>query len=86
MNLQFSKKFAKQRLKLTKGEKLRVKKILRLFEQCPRHPLLKNHKLKGPQEGRRAISAGGDLRLIFEEYENYTLVLFLSVGSHNQVY
>ena len=59
---------------------------IEIFQKDPCHPTLKNHKLKGKFKDRRAISAGGDIRLIFEEYENYTLVLFLSVGSHNQVY
>lgn len=36
--------------------------------------------------GKRAISVMGDMRIIFEEFNDYTLVLMLDVGTHNQVY
>ena len=82
MKIDFGKRFIKQYAKLSEKKKDRVDETILLFELNTTHPKLKNHALKG----KRAISAGGDMRLIFQEYEGYTLVLFLEVGSHNQVY
>lgn len=86
MIIKFDKKFKKQYDKLQAKEKDRVDKALNLFKENTTHKKLRNHTLKGKRKEERAISAGGDLRLIFKEYEIYTLVLFLDVGSHNQVY
>lgn len=86
MKINLGKNFIKQYAKLKSKEKDRVDKALLSFKDNPYSKELKNHALKGKMEGRRAISAGGDLRLIFIEEEKYTLILFLEVGSHNQVY
>lgn len=45
---------------------------------------LYDHGLKGGKLGLRAFSIGGDLRVIYSETE--TQIIFLDVGSHNQVY
>jgi mRNA-degrading endonuclease YafQ of YafQ-DinJ toxin-antitoxin module len=34
----------------------------------------------------RAISAGGDLRIIFMEENNYEVIHLIRIGTHNQVY
>lgn len=86
MTLNYTKKFRKQFKLLQKKDQKSVEKAIRLFEQDPKNPKLRNHALKGKMKDKRSISAGDDLRLIFREYKNYTLVLFLKVGSHNQVY
>lgn len=86
MKIEFSRTFEKQYAKLRSQEKNKVDHVISSFQDNPYDPILKNHSLKGEMKGRRAIAAGGDLRLIFREYEKYTLVLFLEVGSHNQVY
>jgi mRNA-degrading endonuclease YafQ of YafQ-DinJ toxin-antitoxin module len=36
--------------------------------------------------GKKAISINSDLRIIFEEFDDYTLVVFLDLGTHNRVY
>lgn len=86
MNLDYHKNFRKGFEKLRPGEKKRVNEALHLFALNPYNPRLRNHALRGKMKDKRAIWAGGDLRLIFREYEKYTMVLFLSVGSHNQIY
>lgn len=60
--------------------------MLRKFERDPFDPILKNHALTGKFLGQRAFSVTGDIRIVFEEYNNYILVLVLDVGTHNQVY
>jgi len=86
MKVDYHKGFKKEFKKLRVGEKKRVMEALMLFKNTPYDPCLKNHALKGEKKGRRAIWAGGDLRIVFKEYNDYVFVLFLQVGSHNQVY
>lgn len=86
MILNYHRQFQKDYLKLRKNEKERVNEAIKRFKKDPYDPILRNHILKGEIKDRRVICAGGDLRLIFREYQKYTFVLFLGVGSHNQVY
>ncbi len=86
MIIDFHKDFSKQLIKLAPNQRMKVATVLRLFEKNPHDPQLKNHALHGELKGNRAISAGGDLRLVFREENNYEVVVFLSVGTHNQVY
>lgn len=78
--------FRKSLRKLTKDQKLSVAKALRTFEVNPFDPSLLNHKLKGRQNGLRSFSSGHDLRIIFKEEKNYTIVLLIKIGTHDQVY
>ena len=86
MTIKYAKSFWKNYVKLTSKKQSKVKKTIALFQIDTHHPSLRNHPLQGDMQGRRSISAGGDLRLVFRDYEKYTVVLFLDVGSHNQVY
>jgi mRNA-degrading endonuclease YafQ of YafQ-DinJ toxin-antitoxin module len=52
----------------------------------PFHPALKNHGLTGKLRGLRAISAGYDLRVVYEEEGGHATVLLLNTGTHNKVY
>lgn len=45
---------------------------------------LHDHALTGRLSGKRAFSVAGDIRVIYVELEN--MIVFLDVGSHNQVY
>lgn len=86
MEIVYHKHFENTFLKLNSKQQDQVDKTITLFRQNHHDPRLRNHALHGKQKGKRAISAGGDLRLIFIEMNNYELVFFLSVGTHNQVY
>ncbi len=72
--------------KLQKHQKISVTDAVDLFRKHPFSPSLKNHPLKGSAKGARSISAGFDLRIIFEEEDHYMIVLMLAVGSHEKVY
>lgn len=37
-------------------------------------------------KGKRAFSVTGDMRIIFEEFDDYVLVIMLDIGTHAQVY
>ncbi len=86
MQIDFHKNFNKSYAKLSTKQKQHVKKIIELFKQNPHDTILKNHALHGKLQGHRAISAGGDLRLVFEEEGNYERIEFSLVGTHAQVY
>jgi len=86
MEVQYHKDFLKRFKKLDKKLKIKVVETIELFSKNPLEQSLKNHQLKGSLKHLRAISVTGDMRIIFEQFDNYTLVVMLDVGTHNQVY
>ncbi len=80
------KKFAKSFKKLSTRKQEKVKKALYKFKENPFHEILNNHGLHGKYSGKRSISVGGDLRIIFEEKDEYLLVIMIEVGTHAQLY
>jgi len=58
------------------------------FEQFsidPNCQQLHNHQLIGKMKGLYSFSITGDIRVIYRWVDN-TTVLFMDIGSHNQVY
>lgn len=86
MEIRRHSNFKKRYGKLSKTLKEKVNLSIQRFFKNPRDPILKNHALSGVMAGKRAISVTGDVRIIFEEHDNYVLVMMLDVGTHNQVY
>lgn len=86
MQLKFHRHFKKSFEKLPKHLQTKVEETLQVFSRDPKNIQLKNHVLTGNLKGVRSISVTGDVRIIFEEFDNYTLVILLNVGTHNQVY
>lgn len=86
MKIYRHKKFKKAYQKLSPQLKERVNETLRQFIKNPYAKELHNHPLKGSMAGKRAIYAGFDLRIIFEEEYKYIVVYLIDVGTHNQVY
>ena len=80
------KSFRKSYVKLSERERKLVDDRLSLFREDPFHPDLKNHALKGALKGQRAISAGFDLRILYRQEGEHTVVYLLKTGTHNQVY
>jgi len=58
---------------------------IKLFQHDLHHPLLKDHALAGTHFGHRGFWITGDIRIIYERVSENE-VLFLDIGSHNQVY
>lgn len=86
-DIEFSKQFVKhyrKRIKQNKNLQKRFAKRLRLFKKDRQNPILRDHKLKGSKIGLRAFSITGDHRVVYKEFGNY--ILFLDIGTHNQVY
>lgn len=58
---------------------------IQLFKENPRNPILRDHGLTGKLCKLRSFSVGGDIRIIYQPISKDS-VLFLDIGSHNQVY
>lgn len=86
MQIQYHRQFEKRFAKLQPQIKQKVTATIQQFSKNPFDPKLRNHALVGRLAGQRAISVMGDMRIIFEEHDNYVLVVMLDVGTHNQVY
>jgi len=86
MDIVYHKNFIKSYEKLPPKQQDKIEQAIDLFQQNPHHSQLKNHALHGKEKGKRAIAAGGDLRLVFKEVNDYRKVIFFRVGTHNQVY
>ena len=82
----FTKKFQKQFDKLRVNEKDRVAACLEAFKVNPDLPSLRRHPLKGEFMDYMSISAGGDLRLHYYEKGDRITFVFVSVGTHSQLY
>lgn len=85
MKIRFQKSFTEQFSKLSKSQKQLVKDALELFGENPAHESLRNHPLKDKWSSYRSITADDDLRLHYRTLNEDT-VLFVAVGSHQQLY
>lgn len=86
MKIDYHKTFLKQYKKLGARDRKSVDEAIETFTKNPFTKSLENHPLFGNLVGKRSITAGYDLRILFEEENGYTMVYLLQVGSHNQLY
>ena len=86
MKIRYHKRFEKQFKKLPLKTKNKVIEVIEIFVSNPYDERLSNHSLKGALLGKKAISASFDIRIIFEEFDDYALVIFIDLGTHNRVY
>lgn len=86
MKIKYHKKFLKQFSKLPTKIQIAVEQTITIFQKDPSDPTLHNHRLSGQLKQQRSISVTGDIRIIFEEHDEYMIVIFLRVGSHSQLY
>lgn len=73
--------------RIAKNQKLTRKTAdrIELFRENPNNPILKNHSLKGEEKKFRAFSITGDSRIIYMQVSE-DHVIFLDIGTHNQIY
>jgi len=86
MEIKYHRKFIKELDKLNYLERDKIDKTISIFTQNPFDYRLRNHALNGFMSDRRSIWVDFKTRIIFREFENYTLVIFLEFGGHGQVY
>lgn len=63
----------------------KTKSRIKLFINDPQTPQLHDHALTGSKIGLRAFSITGDIRIIYQQASS-SIVRFLDIGTHNQVY
>lgn len=80
----FKKSYQKRIKNHPKLEK-RFKQRFDLFRKNSSDPTLKNHKLIGSKNEYMSFSITGDIRVIYLKLSP-NKILFLDIGSHNQVY
>ena len=86
MKIKYHRRFEKQFKKLSPKRKEKTLKTIELFIKNPLNRKLHNHSLTGILRNKRSISVSDDLRIIFEEFNNYTLIIFLNIGTHSRIY
>jgi len=63
----------------------RIEKQIALFEEDPKHPSLKTHKLASGLNNMWSISITMSIRMVYILIEE-GLALFVKIGPHDQVY
>ncbi len=86
MRVTYSEHFTRAFKKLSDAQKKAVQDTLAIFFEEPLHTSLKNHKLSGVFFGLRSISVAKDLRIIYRAEHGHTVIVFIDVGTHDQVY
>ena len=81
----FSKKFNKQHKKLSPAIQSRFAAQLVLWTREPVNPKINHHVLTGELAGFHSINVGGDLRALYREHDDGTVV-FERIGTHSQLY
>ena len=79
------KKFHKVKIAPNKQLVLQTEKRISLFKDNFRNPLLENHKLSGAKKELCSFSVTGNIRIVYLPVSDDE-VIFIDIGSHNQVY
>lgn len=88
MKIRLHSKFVKnyhRRIGSNKNLVIQVEERIEVFKNNPNDPILKNHILKGSKNRYKSFSITGDIRIIYEQISSDEVV-FLDIGSHNQIY
>jgi len=83
--VRFTKMFKKDLIKQSPKLQQRFWERLQLWQEQPLNPLLYHHLLKGDFAGLHSINITGDVRAVYDEFDN-EIVLYVMIGSHSQLY
>lgn len=79
------KKAFKKRIKNDRKLTQKVEERIDIFIKNPNSPIIKDHKLVGGKKDHRSFWITGDIRIIYFPISK-DKVLFIDIGTHNQVY
>jgi addiction module RelE/StbE family toxin len=88
MKAKFSPLVQKEIIKIRKIDRKlanRIEKQMALFEENPKHPSLRTHKLTGNLSNMRSISITMSIRMVYILIEEKR-ALFVKIGTHKEVY
>lgn len=80
-----TKYFSKTAVKLPATVKRALAERIQLFMNDPFSVILNNHALSGDRKPYRSINITGDYRLVYEQYDDET-VLLIDVDTHSNLY
>ncbi|MGB2580362.1 MAG: type II toxin-antitoxin system mRNA interferase toxin, RelE/StbE family [Minisyncoccia bacterium] len=80
-----TKYFSKTAVKLPASVKSALAERLQLFMKDPFSIILNNHPLQGDRRPYRSINITGDYRLVYEQYDEET-VLLIDIDTHSNLY
>lgn len=88
MEIRLSNRFKKHSRKTNDKIRKSLTQRLKLFEQNPHHPLLRNHALTGEYKNYKSINITGDWRALYSEHKEKgkIVVVFELLGTHSQLY
>ena len=88
MKAKFSRLVQEEIIKIRKKDKklaIRIEKQIDLFEEDPKHPSLRTHKLSGKVQEMWSMSVTMSIRMVYILLDKDT-ALFVKIGTHDQVY
>ncbi|OGH38127.1 MAG: hypothetical protein A2905_02345 [Candidatus Levybacteria bacterium RIFCSPLOWO2_01_FULL_36_10] len=88
MIVKFSPQVQSELKKLFQKERklaIRIEKQIALFEENPKHPSLRIHKLSGTMNNMWSISIAISIRMVYILIDEKT-ALFIKIGTHDEVY
>lgn len=80
-----TKYFSKAATKLPASVKRALAERLQLFMSDPYSSLLNNHAIQGNRQPCRSINITGDYRVVYEQYDEET-VLLIDIDTHSNLY
>lgn len=91
MRFELTDKLKKQLREINKKQphlSKRIQKQLKTFQDNPRHPSLRTHKLSGTLENMRSISINKSLRMVYriDKKSDEDVAVFSDIGTHDEVY
>lgn len=85
MRIAKGKQFEKQHRKLQPKIQKQFTERLKLYVENKNHPLLHVHSLTGKYEGLSSFNVTADIRVIYDDSYEETLIL-VYIGSHSELY
>ena len=88
MKIKYHKNFVKnysKRISPNKNLDRRFKERCSIFVDDPLNPILKSHRLLGAKRHLYAFAVTSDIRVVYQKLDSKT-VIFVDIGTHNQVY
>lgn len=84
MEIEFTTHFLKKAKRLSFGEQKKLSQRVEILKKSPFDPRLKTHMLSGNLKGQFSFSLDHSKRVVF--VLNQEVVIFIDVGSHDDVY
>lgn len=88
MKVKFSLLVQREIIKIQKNDRKlasKIEKQIALFEENPKHPSLRTHKLTGEPNNMWSISITMSIRMVYILLDRNS-ALFVKIGTHEKVY